>query len=252
MDKFGQCVFCEGFAGSVREESRELKTKYGVGTYQAVVSVCAACGEEFVTPEQAEATDRRVADLRRKLKAGERTLSGGMIKEIREHLGWSQRDASEILGGGEVAFSRYESESVSMSRSGELLLKTMYVWPDTIDRVRLVQSASLVELKRLRDDVAITNRISEAAVEKIPEITARNKVPGTLFKLSYPIHNPDMVWATGVIESALTAIGTDQVSIFPELKINHGRFNGYRRNPAKYRPVTQHSNRLGYLIQRSR
>jgi len=104
-----------------------------------------------VTPEQADINDARAAELRKKLKSAGRTLSGPVIKCVREEIGLSQKDAAALFGGGEVAFSRYESESVAMSMSAETMLKMAYVWPDTLVKVNAVRSATtLAELDSLR------------------------------------------------------------------------------------------------------
>jgi HTH-type transcriptional regulator/antitoxin MqsA len=160
MEKFGACPFCSAEAIRSLEEPQTLKTKFGVDTYLAVYSECQECGKTFVTPAQAEETDRRVAALRASLKASSHTQPGGNeIKELRESVGWTQKVAAEILGGGEVAFSRYEAGSVAIGKAAALVLKMAYVWPDTIARVKAVQSASMNDLRALRDEPAYTNQV---------------------------------------------------------------------------------------------
>jgi len=83
-------------------------------------SVCAACKEEIVTPEQAKRNDLRFADAKR---AADGLLVGHEIKAFRESLSLTQAEASAIYGGGVNAFSKYERGEVLQSFQMDLLLR---------------------------------------------------------------------------------------------------------------------------------
>jgi putative zinc finger/helix-turn-helix YgiT family protein len=252
MEHSHQCASCEEHTVSTRQETRELKTKYGTGTYEAVVSVCSACGQEFVTPEQADVIDERVAQLRRRLKANERTLSGDMIREIREYLGLSQKEAAEIFGGGEVAFSRYEAESVNMGRPAEILLKMMYVWSDTSARIKAIRTASLDELRPLQASVEVTNVLAEIAVKTGPSWEALNKPPG-IWARSHSYHlEVDLAGVPGAITaSALDSFATEIDPNSPEPNVNHGRIHGYGSNRPQHSRSKKYSERSEFTLYRS-
>lgn len=83
-------------------------------------SLCDFCEEEIVTEEQGRRNECRFADVKR---AHMGLLSSSEIMRIREELGITQREASEVFGGGANAFSKYERGEVLQSRAMDLLLR---------------------------------------------------------------------------------------------------------------------------------
>ncbi|HDR9148888.1 TPA: type II toxin-antitoxin system MqsA family antitoxin [Burkholderia vietnamiensis] len=151
MNSEYQCPFCDSWNTRPGEFQVDLSTKFGKGSYMASSSTCLECGESFVSPNQARENDERALILRNKLKLGERTLGGLAIREIREYLNLSQKDAAGIFGGGEIAFSRYESDSVAMSKAAENLLKVLYIQPNLLNQIKQVQNLSLAEIKIFKE-----------------------------------------------------------------------------------------------------
>lgn len=81
---------------------------------------CDACGDFFLSPEDSKATEREMADFRRTV---EHLLTSEEIKSIRKRFKITQKEASELFGGGVNAFSKYERGEAIQSRSTDILLR---------------------------------------------------------------------------------------------------------------------------------
>ncbi|WP_081083943.1 type II TA system antitoxin MqsA family protein [Burkholderia cepacia] len=148
------CPYCGSRETEQRTIFAPLSTKYGKGTYECALTHCMTCTREFETPEQSSLNEKHVSDLRQRLKNQGRTLDGVAIRVIREQLGFTQKEAANIFGGGDVAFSRYESDSVIMSQAAETLLKMMYIWPETIKMATGVQKKNFEEIQSIKNDLS--------------------------------------------------------------------------------------------------
>lgn len=73
----------------------------------------------------------------RRLKAQvDGILSPAEVKQIREHLGLSQRQAGALLGGGPHAFYKYEAGLVSVSQPMSNLLRLLDKDPTRLNDLR--------------------------------------------------------------------------------------------------------------------
>jgi len=79
--------------------------------------VCDHCGAEIIRADQVREGDRLIAEAKR---CADGLLSGDEIRAIRKSLDLTQKEASELFGGGQNAFSKYERgeviQSVAMDR----------------------------------------------------------------------------------------------------------------------------------------
>jgi HTH-type transcriptional regulator / antitoxin MqsA len=93
-------------------------------------TTCSNCGYTFATPAQHDrnVAAARVAYLNQRAAAKEAKglLSGTQLRAMREALGLSQKDAAELFGGGPVAFSKYENESVAQSVAMDRLVRVVH------------------------------------------------------------------------------------------------------------------------------
>jgi len=87
---------------------------------------CDHCGAEIIRPDQIRHGDRLFADARRRADG---LLTGDEIVQIRKALGLTQRQASELFGGGANAFSKYERGEVTQSASMDRLMKLVARFP---------------------------------------------------------------------------------------------------------------------------
>lgn len=82
--------------------------------------LCADCGAESMYPDQIRRNQLRINDGKRRHDG---LLTGVEIRGVRDRLGLTQQDASQIFGGGTNAFSKYERGDVMQSVAMDRLLK---------------------------------------------------------------------------------------------------------------------------------
>ena len=78
------------------------------------MSLCSACGSEFVNAEDSRVNKRSVLAARKRFDG---LLSGEEIYAIRKKYALNQKVAAQLFGGGPVAFSKYENNDVSHAES---------------------------------------------------------------------------------------------------------------------------------------
>ncbi len=93
-------------------------------------SVCDSCGMEQGNAAQTLKNKREMLEFKRTIDG---LLSGEEIREIRTHFGITQFDLAKVLGGGPVAFSKYEKGDVSQSASMDKLIRVCRKFPEAFD-----------------------------------------------------------------------------------------------------------------------
>lgn len=110
-------------------DSGNLSQHYGVNvfeykgeSYDVKYSYheCDACGSEIALPHDLKINKRLIVQKKKEIEG---LLSGDAVKEIRDDLGLSQKDAAMLFGGGPVAFSKYENDDVIQSESMDRLIR---------------------------------------------------------------------------------------------------------------------------------
>ncbi|WP_321905759.1 type II toxin-antitoxin system MqsA family antitoxin [Paraburkholderia tropica] len=97
-----------------------------------LVSKCSTCGEKWFTLEQERHNDRllrQTYDAKRdavRVQMG--LLSKDEVARIRSKVHLTQREASQVLGGGPKAFNKYESGEVLQSQAMDKLLRLIDVF----------------------------------------------------------------------------------------------------------------------------
>lgn len=100
------------------------------------LSICDSCGSEITSPVQAKTNKRSMMAFRKEVDG---LLPGSYVREYRMRRGLTVQDAGNILGGGPVAFSKYESDDVCQSQAMDNLLRVVNAVPGAYEY--------LVELK---------------------------------------------------------------------------------------------------------
>jgi len=118
---------------------RELEDKVRVTGWW-----CESCGEGILTGEDLGKYSRGLQNLKAK---AEQVLPPAEVAAIREKLGLSQRQASEILGGGPRAFQKYEAGSQTPSVPMSHLLKLLARDPSRLQELRAGQKRPLRQAK---------------------------------------------------------------------------------------------------------
>ena len=98
---------------------------------QTILSTtCESCGYSFATNDQHDenvvATRAAYVAQRAAVKSEKGLLTGAQLRAMREELGLSQKQASELFGGGPVAFSKYENEDVTQSVAMDRLVRLVH------------------------------------------------------------------------------------------------------------------------------
>lgn len=68
---------------------------------------CEICGAETASAEQLKFNKRQMIAFQKNVDG---LLSGAEIRQIRENIGLTIRQAGQIIGGGPVSFSKYEND----------------------------------------------------------------------------------------------------------------------------------------------
>ncbi|MEJ2218720.1 MAG: type II toxin-antitoxin system MqsA family antitoxin [Gemmatimonadota bacterium] len=122
------CPLCDS-KGELVHERRALK----LGRRTAVVDQefyrCGSCGEEWFTPEQMDAAQRRAAA---QVRQEEDLLEPDAIKAIRDDLQLSQAQFEKLLGFGPKTVGRWERGTVFQNRSSDLLMRLVRDFPDVV------------------------------------------------------------------------------------------------------------------------
>ncbi len=130
MKKDLRCPICG--EGNLSEKVSKERVDYKGRTAELDLhfSVCDSCGSEQADAEQVRMNKRNMVRFK-KLVDG--LLTGSEVKSIREKLALTQSSASRILGGGPVAFSKYEADDVAQSKAMDKLLRVIAEVPEAFD-----------------------------------------------------------------------------------------------------------------------
>lgn len=119
-----------------KDKSTELDTQY---------SVCSDCGSEQANANQLRANKRAMLAFRKKVDG---LLTGVEVRDVRVRLGLKQAQAAAIFGGGPVAFSKYESDTVVQSEAMDKLLRVAIAVPDAFAYLSGGVSVEVVKTER--------------------------------------------------------------------------------------------------------
>lgn len=125
------CPICE--EGYLYEEEIKRNFQYKGKTFSienCPALVCKACGESFLNEPKMKPIEKEIKKQHRII---DNLLSSEEVKNIRRHLGLSKKDLSNLLGGGEKGFSRYENGSINQSKAMDNLLRLLKQYPCLLD-----------------------------------------------------------------------------------------------------------------------
>ena len=83
-------------------------------------STCDCCGSEIATAAQSKANLRAATAFKKQVDG---FLAGAEIRDFRKRFDLTQEVCALLFGGGEVAFSRYESDTVYQSAPMDRLIR---------------------------------------------------------------------------------------------------------------------------------
>ena len=114
------CPLCG--EGHLTPRTEETVTEYAgqEGKLTLHFAECNACGSEITDDADSRANKRAVLAFR---KSVDGLLTGAEIRALREKFGITQDQAARLFGGGQKAFSKYESDDVAHAESMNNLLR---------------------------------------------------------------------------------------------------------------------------------
>lgn len=109
-------------------------------------SECDCCGCEQAAPAELRKNKKEMALFKKRVDG---FLTGAQIRAFRRKLRITQKEAAKIFGGGPVAFSKYESDSVVQSGSMDKLIRIAMEVPAAWEKLCALSGmkARLVDLE---------------------------------------------------------------------------------------------------------
>lgn len=112
--------------------------------------VCNHCEAEIIRADQLRDGDKLIAEAKRRVDG---LLSGEEIRAARKALRLTQKQASELFGGGQNAFSKYERgdviQSVAMDRLVRLASEDAFVFRKLQELAGVVTSREQIERREI-------------------------------------------------------------------------------------------------------
>ncbi|MEZ0231412.1 MAG: type II toxin-antitoxin system MqsA family antitoxin [Methylophilaceae bacterium] len=145
------CPACgEGHLSSV-EDSRLVEYKGVTESVAMHYSVCDLCESELTGHAESQANNRAINAFHKRVDS---LLSGLEVRDHRKTYGISQALASELFGGGQVGFSRYEKDEVKQSLAMDNLIRLCFANPYNIILLAQMRDIELPEQleKKIQDD----------------------------------------------------------------------------------------------------
>ncbi len=126
------CPLC---SGKIARDTKMIEYKYKDHTREIEQSgdYCEVCGEGFLSPADLRQSKKELADFKREV---DDLLTGKDLARIRKNNHLSQKEASELFGGGVRAFHKYEVGENTQSKPLDILLRLIDSNKITIEDIR--------------------------------------------------------------------------------------------------------------------
>ena len=113
------CPICNG---TVKQQNKKIDYNYKNHSInlEESSSTCTKCGESFLSQKELKSNQLQLTNFKRTV---DNLLTTNEVKRIRKKLELTQKDASEIFGGGIRAFYKYETGENTQSKSLDILLR---------------------------------------------------------------------------------------------------------------------------------
>ena len=129
------CPVCDG---NLTQEVKLVGVEYkGVKfKYFQPGQWCTECGEGFLSPRDLNALKKEITDNKRMI---DHRLVAEDIRNFRKSFKLSQKEASELFGGGPNSFSKYERGDVIQSKSTDVLIRLISLKKISIEDIKEVE-----------------------------------------------------------------------------------------------------------------
>lgn len=160
-------------------------------------AVCDTCGADLTSAKDARHNKRAMNAFKKRVDG---LLAGDEIKGFRERFKLTQKLAAELIGGGEVAFSRYESDDIVQSAAMDTALRLCISSPSNLLTLAQIKGVSLPRgiVTRVANDhqdrlLFMTRAIREHLDKELSETRVRRSGRGeSIFERS---HVTSFSWA---------------------------------------------------------
>ncbi|PVZ90094.1 type II toxin-antitoxin system MqsA family antitoxin [Serratia sp. S1B] len=143
---------------------------------------CSCCGSETNTETQLRLNKRAMIAFQ---KSVDGLLSGPEIKEIRENLGLTIKQAGEIIGGGPVAFSKYENDDLLHSIPMDSALRLIQLNPYSICHLAEARGVKLVNSRFSRKASSHIVELDNSLQYKTEPVNSTNEAHTILVDVSH-------------------------------------------------------------------
>lgn len=120
MNTSTPCPLCG--EGQVTSQCEAMAQSHG--GYEGMVPMyfrnCSHCGSDFAGAQESLLNKRAMMAFRKRVDG---LLSGPGVAKVRGKYKLTQAQAAQLLGGGPVAFSKYENDDVAQSSAMDTLLR---------------------------------------------------------------------------------------------------------------------------------
>jgi len=180
MDDKTLCPLCGEGHVTPRTENTVTEYRGQQGTVALQYIECDVCGSEIAGDAEGRANKRAVLRFR---KTVDGLLTGEEVRAIRKKYQLTQAQAAKLLGGGLVAFSKYENDDVAHSDAMDNLLRLVRRSEEAF--WELVEEKQFEELLHRRP-VRVTHYAALDAVHVVLTVRMGEHVPAHLAnQLSY-------------------------------------------------------------------
>lgn len=130
-----KCPVCG--AAQLEHDVRDVPYTYKGRTTvipQLEADFCPACNESIIAPDEGRRMMELIREFHRQVNS--EIANPSFIRSVRAKLNLSQREASELFGGGVNAFSRYETGKASPPKLLILIFKMLDSNPKLLDQIK--------------------------------------------------------------------------------------------------------------------
>ncbi len=135
------CPICDG---NLVDKIKIIKAEYKQVEfeYSQPGSWCEDCGEGFLNTKDLDFSRKEIADHKRVI---EHRLKASDIKKFRKSMHLTQKQASELFGGGPNAFSKYERGEIIQSKSTDVLIRLLKSKKISLDDIKEIELDAVSE-----------------------------------------------------------------------------------------------------------
>jgi putative zinc finger/helix-turn-helix YgiT family protein len=133
--------------GTLTPSQRLRRIEYGgrVGDVLLRFSKCNVCRSELTNEEQSVLNRRAVNRFKKEVDG---SPLGSQIRAMRKTANLTQIEAGALLGGGPVAFSKYENDDLLPDRAMATLLQLLISDPSLINQIKAIRGATSISTKK--------------------------------------------------------------------------------------------------------